>query len=127
VRLADGERLWEQNIGSASTPAVSGNAMFLIDLQDNMVAIDRTSGKVFWRTALPTTRKKKFFSVWAGPTLAGSLLWAVSNDGKLGGVDPSNGNLVVNRELSSPAYVKPIAANGELLNLAADGSLAAYK
>ena len=45
-----------------------------------MVALDRATGEVFWRTALPVVRKKKFFSVWAGPTLAGSMLWAVSND-----------------------------------------------
>jgi len=126
VRLADGERLWEHNLGSSSTPAVSGNAVFLVDLQDNLVALDRASGKVFWRTALPTTRKKRFYSVWSGPTLAGGVLWAVSNDGKLAGADPATGNLIVDRKLPSPAYVKPIAAGGKLLILSADGSLAAY-
>ena len=125
--LDDGERLWEQNIGSASTPAVSGNAIFLIDLQDNLVALDRTSGDVFWRSALPVVRKKKFFSVWAGPTLAGGVLWAVSNDKKLIGADPATGNIIVDRKLQSPAYVKPIAAGGQLLILSADGTLAAYR
>ena len=127
VRLGDGERLWEQNMGSASTPAVSGNAIFLIDLQDNLVALDRTSGDVFWRSALPVVRKKKFFSVWAGPTLAGGVLWAVSNDQKLIGADPATGNIIVDRKLQSPAYVKPIAAGGQLLILSADGTLAAYR
>jgi outer membrane protein assembly factor BamB len=127
VRLADGERLWEQNIGSASTPAVSGNAIFIVDLQDNLVALDRTSGTLFWRSTLPVVRKKKFFSVWAGPTLAGSVLWAVSNDKKLVGVDPATGNIIVDRQLPSPAYVKPIAAAGQLLVLSADGSLAAFR
>ena len=83
-----------------------------VDLQDNLVALDRTSGEVFWRTALPVVRKKKFFSVWAGPTLAGGVLWAVSNDQKLIGADPATGNIVVDRKLPSPAYVKPIAAGG---------------
>lgn len=127
VSLASGERLWEQNIGSASTPAVSGNAVFLVDLQDELVALDRSSGTIFWKTALPVVRKKKFFSVWAGPTLAGNLLWAVSNDEKLIGADPATGNIVVDRQMPSPAYVKPIAANGDLLILSADGSLAAYR
>ena len=126
VRLADGERLWEQNIGSASTPAVSGNALFIVDLEDNMVALDRKTGTVFWRTALPVVRKKKFFSVWAGPTLAGNVLWAVSNDRKLAGVDPATGNIIVDKQLQSPAYVKPTAASGQLLVLSADGTLSAY-
>jgi len=127
VRLANGQRLWEQSIGSASTPAVSGNALFLVDLQDNMVALNRTDGTVFWRTALPVVRKKKFFSVWTGPTLAGGVLWAVSNDRKMDGVDPASGNIVVDRELPSPAYVKPIAAGGQLILLSADGSVSAYR
>ncbi len=126
VRLSTGERLWEQNIGSASTPAVSGNALFIVDLEDNLVALDRTSGSVFWRTALPVIRKKRFFSVWTGPTLAGSVLWAVSNDRKLIGVDPATGNIVIDKQLSSPAYVKPTAAAGQLLVLSADGTLTAY-
>ncbi len=126
VRLADGARLWEQNIGSASTPAVSGNALFIVDLEDNIVALERKSGSVFWRTELPVTRKKKFFSVWAGPTLAGNVLWAVSNDRKLIGVDPANGSIIVDRGLQSPAYVKPTAASGLLLVLSADGMLTAY-
>lgn len=127
VRLANGERLWEDNIGSASTPAVSGNAIFIVDLQDELVALNRLNGEVFWRTALPVVRKKKFFSTWAGPTLAGGLLWAVSNDRKLIGVDAASGSIVVDRELPSPAYVKPIAAAGQLLVLSADGSLAAFR
>ena len=72
-------------------------------------------------------RKKKFFSVWAGPTLGGGLLWAVSNDGRMIAVDPATGNIVVDRELPSPAYIKPIAAGGQLIVLSADGSLAAFQ
>ena len=89
VKLSNGERLWEANIGSAYTPAVSGNAVFLIDLDDNLVALDRSSGKSFWSTRLPVVRKKRFFSVWAGPTLAGNALWAVSNDGRLTSIEPA--------------------------------------
>jgi len=127
VGLGSGERLWEQNIGSASTPAVSGNAIFIVDLEENLVAIDRTSGQVFWRTALPVVREKRFVSVWTGPTLAGSILWAVSNDERMIGVDPATGNIIVDRELSSPAYIKPVAAGGQLLVLAGDGSLSAFQ
>jgi outer membrane protein assembly factor BamB len=126
VSLNDGDRLWEENIGSASTPAVAGNTIFVVDLHDNLVAIDRMSGKVFWRTELPVVRKKRFFSVWSGPTLAGGVLWAVSNDRRMIGADPATGNIIVDRTLPSPAYIKPIAAGNQLLVLSADGSLAAF-
>ncbi len=127
VRLSDGERIWEQNVGSASTPAVSGNAVFVVDLEDKLIAMDRANGKVFWKAELPVVRKKRFFSTWAGPTLAGNVLWMVSNDRRMIGIQPSTGNIVVDRALPSPAYVKPIAAGGQLLVLSADGSLAAFR
>ncbi|MGQ7794099.1 outer membrane protein assembly factor BamB family protein [Faunimonas sp. B44] len=127
IRLANGERLWEQNVGSATTPAVAGDAVFLVDLADNMVALDRRTGRVAWRTALPAVREKRFFSVWVGPTLAGGALWAVSNDGKLVSVDPTNGTIVGTRPLSSPSFVRPVAASGQLLVLGSDGQLSAFQ
>ena len=103
VKLSNGERIWEQNVGSAYTPAISGNALFMVDLEDNVIALERKSGKTFWRTALPVVRKKRFFSVWAGPMLAGNLLWAVSNDGNIASIDPGTGNLVNTRPLGAKA------------------------
>lgn len=127
VKLSNGERLWEANVGSAYTPAVSGNAVFLIDLDDNMIALDRSTGKAFWSTKLPVVRKKRFFSVWAGPTLAGNTLWAVSNDGRLISVEPATGQILFDRKLAGPAYIKPTAAGGRLYVLAGDGSLSALR
>ena len=127
VRLGNGERIWEQSIGSASTPVVSGNAVFIIDLQDNLVAMDRATGAIYWKTALPVVRKKKFFSVWSGPTLAGGALWAVSNDGNMAAVDPGSGNILSTGKLSSPSYIRPVAASGQLLVLSGDGTLTAYQ
>jgi outer membrane protein assembly factor BamB len=127
VKLSNGERLWEANIGSAYTLAVSGNAVFLIDLDDNLVALDRSTGKAFWSTRLPVVRKKRFFSVWAGPTLAGNALWAVSNDGRLSSVEPATGQILSTRKLAGPAYIKPTAAGGRLYVLAGDGSLSALR
>jgi outer membrane protein assembly factor BamB len=127
VRLADGERLWEENIGSASTPAVSGNALFMIDLQDQLMALDRRTGKAFWRTALPSVREKRFFSVWTGPTLAGGVLWATSNDGRLVGADPASGEIRVQRALPNPALMKPVAASGRLYVLLQNGTVTALQ
>lgn len=127
VALSNGERLWEQNIGSASTPAVSGDALFIVDLEENVVAMNRRTGEVFWRTALPVERRRRFVSVWTGPTLAGSILWNVSNDERLVGVEPATGSIVVDRQLQDSAYIKPVAAGGQLLILSGDGTLSAYQ
>jgi outer membrane protein assembly factor BamB len=70
-------------------------------------------------------RKKRFFSTWSGPMLAGGALWAVSNDGNLIRVDPASGALASNQKLSKPSYLRPIAANGRLYVLLNDGSVTA--
>jgi len=127
VSLSKGERLWEQNVGSAYTPIISGNAIFIVDLEDNVIALERKTGKTFWRTALPVVRKKKFFSVWAGPSLAGGALWVVSNDGNIASLDPATGSLRNSRPLGAKAYSKPIAAAGQLYVVTGDGSLIALR
>ena len=99
----------------------------MVDLEDNLVALNRVTGEVFWRTALPVQRRKQFVSVWAGPTLAGSILWSVSNDERLMGVEPATGSIVVDQVLPSSAYIKPIAAGGQLLILDSAGTLSAYQ
>ncbi|RAI31765.1 hypothetical protein CH341_32505, partial [Rhodoplanes roseus] len=74
-----------------------------------MVALDRRTGKIFWQTDLPVVRKKRFFSPWVGPMLAGGTLWAVSNDEKLIAVDPSSGNIVGERSIPAKGLQRPIA------------------
>ncbi|WP_026379025.1 outer membrane protein assembly factor BamB family protein [Afifella pfennigii] len=127
VSLRTGDRIWEQNIGAAATPVVSGNAIFLVDLQDNMVALDRRTGQPFWQTAMPVVRKKRFFSTWVGPVLAGGTLWAVSNDKKLIGVDPASGQITAERSIPDRGVQSPIAAGGRLYIVTADGSLTALQ
>lgn len=126
VDLATGERLWEVNLGSAATPVVSGNAVFLVDLEDNLVALDRRNGKIIYRRPLPKVRKKRFFSVWHGPTLAGNALWIVSNNGRLLAANPSDGSVISERKLSQASFTKPIAAGGRLIVQGGDGSLTAF-
>ncbi|WP_177176715.1 PQQ-like beta-propeller repeat protein [Faunimonas pinastri] len=127
IRLSDGSRVWEQAVGSSATPVVSGNSVFLVDLQGFMVALDRSSGKIIYRSELPGKHTKRFNTIWTGPTLAGGTLWAVSNDGQLVGVEPSTGSISSTRTLSKPAFMKPVAAAGELLVLQSDGTLAAFR
>jgi len=127
VSLRTGERIWEQNLGSAATPAVSGNAIFLVDLKDNMVALDRRTGRPFWQTSLPVVRKKRFFSTWAGPVLAGGQLWAVSNDKKLISVNAATGEITGERAIPDRGLQSPIAAGGRLYIVTADGSLTALQ
>lgn len=127
VQLRTGQRLWDAAFGSAHTPVVSGNAVFLVDLDDNLAALDRKSGEVLWATKLPVTKAKKKRTHWAGPVLAGGTLWLASNEGGLIGVDPVAGRVTSTQTEGRPVMVSPITVQGKLLLLAADGTLSAWE
>ncbi len=127
IELKSGARLWDIAFGSAHTPAVAGNALFLVDLDDNLTALDRKTGEVLWATHLPVTKTKKKRTHWAGPVLAGGALWLVSNEGGMIGVEPTSGRVTSTRDGQEPAMISPIAVSGKLLVLTANGNLAAYE
>lgn len=125
VTLSTGERVWEQNIGSASTPIVSGNGLFLIDLEGRVAALEKKSGKVAWRTALPTKKKGRY--AWNGPLLAGNSLWLISNEGVLIAVDPTNGQIRSQTNVASHGYTAPILASGNMVFVSDAGEISALR
>jgi outer membrane protein assembly factor BamB len=127
TELKSGARLWDVAFGSAHTPAVAGNALFLVDLDDNLTALERKTGEVLWATHLPVTKTKKKRTHWAGPVLAGNTLWLVSNEGGMIGVDPTSGRITATSSGHQPAMISPIAVSGKLLVLTASGNLTAYE
>lgn len=127
LNAKSGERLWDRSIGSAHTPVVSGNSVFVLDLDDRVIALNRKTGKIRWSNQLPSIRKKKKRSAWAGPVLAGGSLWFSSSEGQLAGVSPANGNLSVTRDLKDPVFIAPIAVGGKLIGLSGSGRLIAFR
>ncbi|NLH82417.1 MAG: PQQ-binding-like beta-propeller repeat protein [Phyllobacteriaceae bacterium] len=125
--LKSGRRLWDVTLGSAHTPAVSGNAVFLVDLDNTLTALERRNGEVLWATKLPAVKAKKKRTVWAGPVLAGGTLWLASNEGAMIGVEATSGRVVSTQSGGKPVMISPIAVDGKILTLAADGTLSAWE
>ncbi|MEZ5839327.1 MAG: PQQ-binding-like beta-propeller repeat protein [Hyphomicrobiales bacterium] len=122
VKLANGERLWETNIGSASTPIVSGESIFVVDMSERVLAVSRRNGDLLWATQLPVGEKKKR-EKWSGPSLAGGSLWVASSKGNLYALNPATGQITGTRAMSAPVYTSPIAASGSLFVLSGNGTL----
>ena len=126
IRVRDGERVWDRSIGSIHAPVVSGNTVFVLDLDDNVVALNRKTGKIRWSSQLPSIREKRKRSTWAGPTLAGGNLWFASSEGQLAAVNPKSGQVVLTRDTNDPVFIAPIAVGGRLITLSGSGRLSAY-
>jgi outer membrane protein assembly factor BamB len=127
IELKTGRRLWDMPLGSAHTPAVSGNAVFLVDLDNTLTALDRRSGEVLWASKLPAVKAKKKRTVWAGPLLASGTLWLASNEGSMIGVEATSGRVVSTQSGGKAVMLSPISASGKILTLAADGTLSAWE
>lgn len=126
VDARNGQRRWEQNLGSVHTPVVSGSALFMIDLDDRMVALNIKNGETLWASALPRPEKKKKRRNWAGPILANGSLVAFSSDGQVALVDAVSGKIMLTQRTSTDVFVTPIVAGGRIVVLTGNDGVAAF-
>lgn len=126
VDLNSGTEKWGVDVGSANTPAVSGDSLFLVDLVGQMVALSRSTGEVLWVRELPKPKKKKD-GAYSGPVLAGGSLWAISNNGRLAQLDPSNGTILSDRDVGTAGFASPIVAGGQMIIVSGTGEVSALR
>lgn len=124
VGLDSGNRQWETNVGSVHTPIVAGDVIFLIDLEGRLMALSRSTGDIQWATRLPGGTGEGQ-EKWAGPALADNVLFLASSDGNVLRVNPSTGEVLGSTSVNEDIFLRPIAAGGRMLALAADGTLLA--
>ncbi|MEM6712344.1 MAG: PQQ-binding-like beta-propeller repeat protein [Pseudomonadota bacterium] len=124
VSLDGGNRQWETNVGSLHTPIVAGDVIFMVDLEGRLLALSRSTGDVQWAIDLPGGPGEDQ-EKWAGPALANNILFLASSNGNVLRVNPSNGQVIGTGSAGRDIFLRPIAAGGRLIALAADGTLIA--
>ena len=130
VDIRSGERVWENNISSLSTPWIAGSYIFIVTTDGEVVAVSALSGRVHWVTPLQRFRKpqkRKGLIRWAGPILASDRLFVVSSHGYLLTLSPYTGEILSGVELSEGTVLSPIVANQTLYVLTDGGDLLAYR
>jgi outer membrane protein assembly factor BamB len=130
VDLHTGETAWMKSIGGIRSPAISGEYLFMITTQNELICMDRISGKVIWVSKLPmyrdpTARDRKI--LWAGPVLANDrLIVAGSNDTALV-LSTKDGSLLQTLSLPGEGHLSPIIVDGTVLFLTNNAELVAYR
>ena len=117
VSIKDGNRLWGANVASSSTPAVSGNTIFVATLDNRLLAVDRENGSFRWSANLPAK------TTWVGPLLAGNALWLGSSDGRILRASPVDGSTISETRVGKAVLIPPIGAAGRVLVLDDSGRL----
>ena len=130
LRLQTGEKLWEKQIAGIRTPAVSGDFLFMLSAQEELICMNRLTGAVIWVEKLQQFKdmeKREEKIMWAGPVLAGHHLALVSSHGQLILCDPKSGKTVQTLSVDGSALLSPIVVDQTLLVLTDRADLAAYR
>jgi len=130
IDIRTGERVWEAPIASLQMPWVAGEYIFLVSVDGELVAINRTDGAILWVSELrryKKAKKRKGRIAWAGPVLAGDHLILVSTLGEMIKVSPIDGSVVETVKLEGGSVVSPIVADETIYILTEEGKLLAYK
>lgn len=120
TQAATGERLWSIDVAGIQAPWVSGDSVFVVDTSGRLLAVSRDTGAVRWTAKLPGSR------MWAGPTMAGNVLWLTSDKGALVGVDALTGRVTTQQSVGTKMFIPPVVAQGRMLLLTDSAQLVAY-
>ncbi|MBR9970863.1 PQQ-like beta-propeller repeat protein [Magnetospirillum sulfuroxidans] len=129
VDLRTGRRLWEREIGGIQSPWVGGDYLFLVNNNNEAVALDAKTGKVLWVTQLQMWDDEEDRTgriIWTGPILASDRLILASSHGKLLSLSPYDG-AVLGTEKSDGVSIAPSVAQGVVYFLTDDADLVAYR
>lgn len=130
IDIRTGARVWQKDISGAKTPWVSGNRLFLISSDGQIVSLDKDKGTVIWVSQLARFKNKEEKTgpiFWTGPIMAGGRLLAFSTHGRVAEVNPETGTLVREWDSGKSMAVAPVIAGATLYILGEDGDLVAYR
>lgn len=129
VDLNSGQRLWERNFGGNQTPWVAGRFVYTVTSAADVVALERTTGKVKWVTPLTQYLDEKQHKpiLWGGPVLASDRLLVTGMTGELLALSPYTGELLGKVDMRSPVRLGPVIANRTIYVLTDTGRLVALR
>ena len=128
--MRTGRSVWNKEIAGIRSPAVTGNYIFLITTDNQLIALDDDKGDVLWAKQLPLHQNNDVKSekiLWAGPLLTDQGLVIAGSDGRVLICSIQNGDIKHTLDLESPITLSPIGAQKTLLFLTENAELIAYR
>lgn len=116
--LLNGRPLWQQKIGTHTTPWSAGNALFVLSDTHDIAAVLKRDGSIRWATSM-MVRDKRDPSLdktppLYGPILSANALLVVDREGTLTSFKPTTGERIGSYELADGIVTTPIVANGAM-------------
>ena len=106
----------QRNFPFYSSPAISGNRLYVGGRDKMLHALDLNTGKALW-TFMTRAR------IDSSPAIVGARIYVGGSDGKLYVIDAASGKSVQEFEAGGPLSASPAVAAGKLVIGSADGKL----
>lgn len=122
INLKEWGVLWTAEVGSDSGPLVASRAVYAVDTDGGVVALDRLSGEELWRNTLLEVKRLAY------PATAGGFVVAGDEDGYLYWLSPRDGQ-VLRRSSAGSGEVLSLRGlpNRRVAALTAGGDLAIFQ
>ncbi len=129
IDLRTGNRLWERELGSNNQPWISGNYLYVLTNDFNLLALNKETGKIIWNTTIPTGEdlEDRDGIFGTGPLLASNRLLVAMSNGYVFSVSPYTGEIMGYVSVDDGVELPPIMANKVLLLTTRDADIIAYK
>ncbi len=124
-----GDNKWEQKIGGINLPWVVGDYIFVLSNNNELLALNKKSGKVLWQTSLlteyPLEERSNIYLT--GPIMINKNLLVTASNGIVYEISSTDGQIIHRRDLEEPLPLAPISAGSAVVFITNDADLLVYK
>ena len=117
INAVNGEPLWKRRISSYSNMELNIFGLFLADNDGNVYCLDNSNGETIWKVKL--TEKGNVYAI----KLVGSVLYAMTENGKLIALDALTGKVMDILNIDDPFSCKMTLCCNRLFVVARNGSV----
>ncbi|MDR2158230.1 MAG: PQQ-binding-like beta-propeller repeat protein [Holosporaceae bacterium] len=123
-----GKLIWKSDHGGVQTPLVSGNCIFVLNSQSELICLNKNTGKKRWSVKI-SNDKDEIFN-WCGALLIKDYVAAITPAGYMTFVSVYDGKIkkIIEMDYNEDGVsVNPVIANGIMYVLMNCGKIVAYK
>lgn len=118
LALYSGQIIWSQDIGSATDLLVNSNRIYLVDQDDQVMALDSNDGKILWRQSELLHRSL------TSPILYNGCIVVGDSKGYLHLINIDDGSITAQKKVNKAGLLsKPIVAGNKLIVQANNGKI----
>lgn len=126
IDVNSGIRLWQKDISGVRTPAIIGDYLYLLSINNQLICLDRHKGEIVWVTTLPMSEGKKKTN-WAGPVATSSGLLLNSSNGLMNFYSSKDGSLLSSIETRQEYSLSPVIVDKKIYTLNDSADITAWR